>query len=463
MPITYINSSDLIVAANSPRYADVKNAAGQYLYAQMLNEHDAEGQHLGRQAALVGETDTFSGNGVAGRVIALNNANLTPKFVLAWQDPIADNLVNNGDFETGDVTGWTGVGVSGTAGASTSGGAYHGTYYAYIWSYTTDPYQIYQTITLKPGMRYRLDYAYKAGTAGTGIFFQISCDGHNWGGNPTADWSTASDTFTAAWAVAILEIEMNSASGAAGSFLIDYIRLTEIGSVAPYLLSGDDARDSFISNGTNTDISALATGSFTVGNELLNANGVTNYYLVLGVDLDSVIIGDTGAGSDPTWIQHGAALYGDGAGGGAGSSVEKYMEDLFLTAHSDYGLHNSNPYSGSARIEVGTYTGNGNDASAIVLTNGDLQILHLMISGGGVVWSRSASMAGDNTKYETFAAFQPNYIEAIDTAGEFTVGSAANVNETEYFYMVIGIPAEVGYFFDGDTYFDGLTYFDGVL
>jgi len=86
MAIAYLTDSDLVVKANDPKYADTKNKAGQYIWAQFIAEHDTAGIHTDRYYAIQGEELTYAGNGSANRTISLSNANVQIALLIIYDD-----------------------------------------------------------------------------------------------------------------------------------------------------------------------------------------------------------------------------------------------------------------------------------------------------------------------------------------------------------------------------------------
>jgi hypothetical protein len=144
-------------------------------------------------------------------------------------------------------------------------------------------------------------------------------------------------------------------------------------------------------------------------------------------------------GSDPTWIEHGDDLDADVSGTGAGNSVEKFIEDIFLQEHNDAGTHSADPFT--ARIEHNVYAGNGIDDHDISLTITDLDIKYCHVKRNAFhACLHNEDLAGDNTKIDNAAAFAADLIQDVTTAGQFQVGSSNTVNQNSinYGYLVIG-------------------------
>jgi hypothetical protein len=93
MAITYISTSELIVAESHPFYTDIKNRGGKYIQAQIEVEHSAAGIHDNRTTGLHVEIGSYVGDGTASKVISLTNTNLNPLYVEVWYSHAADEPV----------------------------------------------------------------------------------------------------------------------------------------------------------------------------------------------------------------------------------------------------------------------------------------------------------------------------------------------------------------------------------
>lgn len=200
----------------------------------------------------------------------------------------------------------------------------------------------------------------------------------------------------------------------------------------------------FFVPGTRGDwVSGSAALSYTVLKGIMPekpgsyTNSTTYNYFVMGYDIETTFTGDTGAGSDPSWIGHDVALLGGNASQTA-NSVEDSIYTAFTHEHTAAGVHN--PAIFSYRFEWFWYLGDGTDSRVVSLVNDDLDVKWVFL----VPWAsespliRSEDMTGDNTKRNGVAAFAANYIEEVGT-GYLTVGSAANANGTYYYYFIVGV------------------------
>jgi hypothetical protein len=191
-----------------------------------------------------------------------------------------------------------------------------------------------------------------------------------------------------------------------------------------------------------TGIIAEEEGQFTVGSSL-NTNMTTYYYWVLGAPSSSKeFTGDTGAGSDPSWVQHGTPMLG-GIASTMANRCEDTMFDAFDHEHNGTtGVHDTDPITGV--YELDTYDGVDTDGTDIILSNPDLNIKFLLISGliGSSITTviRSESMSGDTTfdPGTEVPGFLTDRIQNLGT-GEFEVGTHAHVNNSSYSYIYLAI------------------------
>lgn len=107
---TWIETTDLRIAAGNPFYTDVKNRCGQHIWNAFIAEHNTDGTHSDVATRLVIETYSYSGNGTDDRDVALQNANLAIIWLRIWTDQAfwiefrsADTSMFSGDESVGLV------------------------------------------------------------------------------------------------------------------------------------------------------------------------------------------------------------------------------------------------------------------------------------------------------------------------------------------------------------------------
>lgn len=458
----WIANTEQIIGASHPTLADTKNRCGQTIQTMLEVEHSTDGIHSIRATRLVGEIDTFSGNGAA-RTITLSNSGLTPKKVVVWEAYTGTNLCSNGGFDS-DTTGWTAVDCTL---ASVAGGQ-AGNCLEVTRTGGTKQYAYYTLTGLQIGRKFpigSISLYVKSGTSGDEAFNCYIGTSPGGGGSTIGSGTTTgawvqysnSQVITVTAGTMYLHVTKNTAT--AGTMLFDTIVIAYGYGEAPLRLDSMDqanveairGRDSTI--GTypyGIPIDNFQTGSFDVG-QFVNGNGLTNYYLVLGIDEDTTYTGDGGAaGSDPTWMTSGNLTTAPMIGSddatvsqttNSANAVESEIWTLFIEEHTVAGAHSITIES--AIIECNKYSATaGADDRTITLENSNLQIAYLFVfrNFDEGMHSCSASMTADNTKIETTAAFQADYIQDISTAGQFTVGSSLNSGAYTYYYCAIGLP-----------------------
>jgi hypothetical protein len=190
-------------------------------------------------------------------------------------------------------------------------------------------------------------------------------------------------------------------------------------------------------------VDAETAGSFDVGDSHINSSGITNYYLVLGIDEDTTVTGDGGAGSDPTWIPSGTAykmVADDSAtvsSSNNGNNVASEIWTIWLEEHDNTGAHTITLQH--KRIETIDWSGNDADNRDITCAITDLDIDHIEVYEDGMpVATKTTDMTGDNTKDEDAAAFAADLIQDITTNGQFTVGTGLNASGNTYCAILVG-------------------------
>lgn len=440
-----------LVGQGHPLYVNTKDRCGQTIQAMLEVEHTTDGSHLARLTGLVGEIDTFTGNGAA-RMIALSNSGLTPKKILVWEAP-GSELLTNGGFDA-DTTGWTAhnYGNGAPTIASVAGGI-SGNCCQMTSNTALDPQGFYQAISgLVIGESYRLTFWLKQGTAAPTVNMI-------WG---TAIGSGSTETYIApaAWTqytnirqatATTMYLTCQTPTGGltpGNTTLFDEISVVRAGhdvTRIDEMASGKAQPLRYKTFAWEADLlDNEQAGSFDVGDVGINTNGETNYYLVLGIDTDTVPIGDTGAGSDPDWITSSVLnrIIADNTGNLSLDNIANYVESQIWTQFiEEHGVDGSHSITlQHARIETITWAGDNTDDRAISCAITDLDILSIEVYRDGMpVASKTSDMAGDTTKDEDAAAFAANMIQDITTNGEFEVGTALNASGSTYVAILIGV------------------------
>jgi len=368
-------------------------------------------------------------------------------FASQLEGNVADNRVTNGDFTT-DLAGWTNNGFTATHFAS--GGA-SGGYCELTYASGTNTFS--QEITgLAVGRKYVLG-VYSKRTSGSGVLGLYIDDTINISPANTiilnvATWTIKVLTFTAT--STSMQIWFENTSSTTFTIQIDEVVVVDFLESKIYEI-WDTFGNTSIPGRNNPEFESnllydLAAGEFTVGlSSWINSNGLTNYYAVWGIDTGTTYTGDGGAaGSDPTWIATNVAntITADGTGsGGTGNRANNVAIEIwteFTEEHNADGTHSVT--IANNKIETGTYTGaSGADNRVISMSDADFSIDSLVVfKDGSAVVSVSSDMTADNSKVETTAAFQADYIQDISTAGQFTVGTELNSGADVFYWLAIG-------------------------
>jgi hypothetical protein len=434
-----------VVGEGHPLYENTKDRCGQTIQAMIEEEHSEDGVHDARNTGLSMEIDTFSGNGAA-RTISLSNAGLTPKKIFVWEMTPGTDFCTNGEFSS-DTTGWTAVnctlasvagGQSGNCLQITQTGGVNQTAYQSV-------------TTLVTGRTYRLSGYVKSGTSGNEAFIiQVTGAGLTLQltGTSSGSWVQYSGTAIATGSTTEIDLIKNTAT--AGTMLFDTIVLEEVGGsdITRIDEMTSDKAQSYRYQSAAWEIDLIdneQAGSFDVGDTYINTNGETNYYCVLGIDTDTVPVGDTGAGSDPDWITSSVLnrIIADNSAvvsvDNIANNVESQIWTQFVEEHTVDGAHSVTLQH--VRIETIDWAGNDADDRTISCSIDDLDIMLIEIyEDGSPVAFKSSDMAGDTAKRENIAAFAANYIQDITTTnGEFEVGTGLNASGNTYVAYIIGV------------------------
>jgi hypothetical protein len=112
-------------------------------------------------------------------MIPLKTAGLVTGFLTALVSAQAQAVIVNGDFETGDLTGWTPIGDLTFSGVNTAGalgyGVFAGTYSAYFGTVGSVA-GISQVVTTTPGLAYTVSFQL-ANDAGGPAGFEVDWNG----------------------------------------------------------------------------------------------------------------------------------------------------------------------------------------------------------------------------------------------------------------------------------------------
>ncbi len=135
----------------------------------------------------------------------------------------AVNIVNNGNFETGDLTGWTWTWPTDQTYTVQTGVVYEGTYALQVQQISgSDWAKIGQDPDIGAGVAYTLSFAYNssaAGNAGVAITYKDSSwTDIGWEyvglGNSSSAWQTYSNNFTTVAGTAHMDIALQSGTTA---------------------------------------------------------------------------------------------------------------------------------------------------------------------------------------------------------------------------------------------------------
>lgn len=435
------------MGAGHPTHSNTKDRCGQTVDSMIQVEHTQDGVHDARTTGLSGEIGTFAGNGAA-RTISLSNSGLTPKKVFQWENVDSSNLCLNPGFDAA-TTNWT---PTDCTLASVAGGQAGNCLEV---TRTGGAFQIAQSdsITIIPGKTYAFSAYVKSGTSGNEAYFlEIEAPGSvqllGLSGTSGAGWVQDSGSFlNTTYTSVVIKLHKNTAT--AGTMLFDTVSFAE--SIGVDITRIDEMgsekaqKHRYQSYAWETDLlDNFQAGSFDVGDDPGNTNGRTNYYLVLGVDTDTVPVGDAGAGSDPDWITSSTLnkiIADDSAtvsDDNIANNVESQIWTAFIHEHTVAGAHSITLQH--ARVETISWAGNDADDRAISCNITDLDITDIEVyEDGDHVYSKSSDMSGDVTKAEDVAAFAADLIQDITTNGEIEVGTGLNASGSTYVAYLTGV------------------------
>jgi hypothetical protein len=207
------------------------------------------------------------------------------------------------------------------------------------------------------------------------------------------------------------------------------------------LTGGDDA----VQRKDTTVLSYMSfqKGQLTIKNVAYNGNTVTHYALILGIENEATYTGDTGAGSDPTWITSSTLnkIIADNSDtistDNIANNVESYIWDKFTHEHNADGTHSTDPYDNSfGKIETGSFARTGGEQVVTMINSIDVSYLFCYTSFvAGQAETANEDMSMPNAKLETVAAFNANRIKSLGT-GTFTVETSAD--SLTHYWLAIG-------------------------
>ena len=437
------------IGEGHPTLANTKDRCGQTIDSMIQVEHTQDGVHDARTTGLSGEIGTFAGNGAA-RTISLSNSGLTPKKVFQWENVDSSNLCLNPGFDAA-TTNWT---PTDCTLASVAGGQAGNCLEV---TRTGGALQIAQSdaIAVIPGKTYAFSAYVKSGTSGNEAYFLEVEDPSGpttlvgLSGTSAAGWVQDSGTWYNASGVTSVVIKLHKNTATAGTMLFDTVSFAESTGVditrIDEMGSEKAQKHRYQSYAWETDLlDNFQAGSFDVGNDPCNTSGRTNYYLVLGVDTDTVPVGDVGAGSDPDWITSSVlnkVIADDSAtvsDDNIANNVESQIWTAFIHEHTVAGAHSITLQH--ARIETISWAGNDADDRIISCDIDDLDIQDIEVyKDGAILRSKSSDMSGDNTKNENGAVFVANFIQDITTNGEIEIGTGLNGSGSTYVAFLVGV------------------------
>lgn len=206
----------------------------------------------------------------------------------------------------------------------------------------------------------------------------------------------------------------------------------------PEKLSNMSGNNGFLRPDTNFGayITIGGIGEFTVNLAAFNANGTTYYYCVLGIDITSTY-SYVGGANDPDWVEDAELGSADGTGSSVCDKVEEAIDTGIDAEHNGTtGVHDTPPFSGFAKIEVGSWTGTSDD-DVVTLEDDALDIKYGFYFRDAIeeMYSASETMSATDSKKEATAAFSANGFQSLGT-GTFTAKTAST---DTYYYCVIGV------------------------
>lgn len=146
--------------------------------------------------------------------------------------------------------------------------------------------------------------------------------------------------------------------------------------------------------------------------------------------------------SDISWPQYTEQNWAANDPNGNSDIMNEGYDELwtiFTTEHDKDGDHWTSGVT-YAKVEEGTWAGDGGGDKIVSLADGTLDIKWIKIMGTDLtdVYIATESFTANKTgTAEDAAVFIADYIKSIGT-GTFTVGTVMNTNTEDYYYVAVG-------------------------